>query len=151
MEFLLLSWICNSTFFPDNTQSSSLTTLNHLLYHWCSALYQPHPLTGSKNIHNHEIDWNTVNIVSNETNRFARIMKEATAIKRTANNMNRDKWTLSDHLSVSYNTILPLTPRPRLPQSRQRKYESSYWWYSTDKENESSTPVSAFPAFKKNF
>ena len=80
-------------------------------------------VTDHMNIHNHNINWEKVDVVSKETNRFARIVKEAIAIRRTPNNMNRDEGT--HHLSWSYNSIIPLTTRPT-KVARQRKCQTSF-------------------------
>ena len=77
-------------------------------------------VTDHINIHNHSTNWENVDVVSKETNRFARIVKEAIAIRRTLQNMNRDEGT--HNLSWTYNSIIPLTARTNWVASRQRKF-----------------------------
>ena len=66
-------------------------------------------VTDHVNKNNHEINWENTQIIGKESNTLYRKVKEAIAIKRQTNGMNRDDG--GRQLSWTYNPVIPLTEK----------------------------------------
>ena len=84
--------------------------------------YNKSAITDHMNTHNHIADWNNVKIVARENNKQARWIKEALAIKRHGNTMNRDEGNKT--ISNIYHSLLTnssdVTPEQRSRTSALR-------------------------------